>query len=114
MLANSGNLWERRIAIVASRAFIEKGDLNDTFAISALLLDDKHDLIHKSMGWMLREAGKRSAPALLDFLRQNYSSISRTALRYAIERFPEPGANVFSQAFLVRLLAPIRNPFSGK
>jgi 3-methyladenine DNA glycosylase AlkD len=83
-------------------------------ATSGNALDDKHDLIHKSLGWMLREAGKRSAPALLDFLRQNYSSISRTALRYAIERFPEPGANVFSQAFLVRLLAPIRNPFSGK
>jgi 3-methyladenine DNA glycosylase AlkD len=89
-LAKSSNLWERRIAIVATAAFIKKGDLKDTFRISALLLDDKHDLIHKAVGWMLREAGKRSEPALLDFLRRNCSAMPRTAFRYAIERLPEP------------------------
>ena len=88
-LAKSSNLWERRIAIVATMAFIRRGDLKDTFAISALLLADGHDLIHKATGWMLREAGKRSGPALLDFVRQHYSAMPRTALRYAIERFHE-------------------------
>jgi len=88
-LAKSANLWERRIAIVATQAFIREGDLKDTFAIAALLLGDDNDLIHKATGWMLREAGKRSEPALLDFLRQHYSVMPRTALRYAIERFPE-------------------------
>jgi 3-methyladenine DNA glycosylase AlkD len=88
-LAKSTNIWERRIAIVATMAFIRRGDLKDTFRVSALLLGDEHDLIQKAMGWMLREAGKRSEPALLDFLAQYYSAIPRTALRYAIERFPE-------------------------
>jgi len=87
-LAKSANLWERRIAIVATQAFIREGDLKDTFAIAAILLGDEHDLIHKATGWMLREAGKRSEPALLDFLRQHYSVMPRTALRYAIERLP--------------------------
>jgi 3-methyladenine DNA glycosylase AlkD len=87
--AKSDNLWERRIAIVSTMAFIKRGDLKDTFAISALLLGDEHDLIHKAVGWMLREAGKRSEPALRDFLAQYYSAIPRTALRYAIERFPD-------------------------
>ena len=89
-LAKSSMLWERRMAIVATAAFIQRGDINDTFQISRLLLHDKHDLIHKAVGWMLREAGKRSEPALLDFLRQNYSGMPRTALRYAIERLPDP------------------------
>lgn len=88
-LAKSSNLWERRIGIVATLAFIRNCDLKDTFAISKLLLNDKHDLIHKAVGWMLREAGKRSPQALRDFLEQNYASMPRTALRYAIERFPE-------------------------
>jgi 3-methyladenine DNA glycosylase AlkD len=88
-LANSANLWERRIAIVATQAFIREGDLKDAFAIAALLLGDAHDLIHKATGWTLREAGKRSEPALLDFLRQYYSAMPRTALRYAIERLPD-------------------------
>lgn len=87
-LAKSRNLWERRIAIVATLAFIRQGDLEDTFAIAGRLLKDEHDLIHKAVGWMLREAGKRSSEALLDFLQQHYSDLPRTALRYAIERFP--------------------------
>lgn len=88
-LAKSFNVWERRIAIVATAALIKRGDLHDTFGVSALLLSDKHDLIHKAVGWMLREAGKRSQPGLLKFLSQNYPLMPRTALRYAIERFPE-------------------------
>jgi 3-methyladenine DNA glycosylase AlkD len=88
-LARSGNIWERRMAIVSTMPLIRTGDLNDTFAIAALLLNDKQDLIHKAVGWMLREAGKHSTAALLNFLKQNYAAISRTALRYAIERLPE-------------------------
>ena len=89
-LTKSSSVWERRIAIVATAAFIKRGDLKETFAVAACLLKDKHDLIHKSVGWMLREAGKRSQPALLNFLSHNYAAMPRTALRYAIERFPEP------------------------
>jgi len=88
-LAKSSNLWDRRIAIVSTMAFIAQHDLKDTFAIAALLLKDEHDLIHKAVGWMLRETGKRSQPALLNFLKRNYVSMPRTALRYGIERLPE-------------------------
>jgi 3-methyladenine DNA glycosylase AlkD len=87
-LAKSRNLWERRIAIVSTMALIRAGEIEDTFAISKLLLADDHDLIHKAVGWMLREAGKQSVPALLRFLKQNYDALPRTTLRYAIERFP--------------------------
>jgi 3-methyladenine DNA glycosylase AlkD len=88
-LARSSNLWERRIAIVATLALIRNDQLKDTFAISKLLLNDPHDLIHKAVGWMLREAGKRSTPAQLNFLEENYAAMPRTALRYAIERLPQ-------------------------
>jgi 3-methyladenine DNA glycosylase AlkD len=84
-LANSPDLWERRIAMVATAAFIRRGDLKDAFAIAARLLDDKHDLIHKATGWMLREAGTQSRSELIRFLKRNYSRMPRTALRYAIE-----------------------------
>jgi len=87
-LAKSRNLWERRIAIVSTFAFIKAGEIEDTFAIAKLLLKDDHDLIHKSVGWALREAGKQSTSALLKFLKRNYSALPRTTLRYAIERFP--------------------------
>ena len=86
-LAKSRNLWERRIAIVSTMTFIRAGEIDDTFAIAKLLLKDDHDLIHKAVGWMLRETGKQSAPALVRFLKQNYSALPRTTLRYAIERF---------------------------
>jgi 3-methyladenine DNA glycosylase AlkD len=88
-LANSSDLWERRIAMVATAAFIRKGDLKDTFGIATQLLADKHDLIHKAIGWMLREAGKKSQTQMIAFLKRNYSRMPRTALRYAIERLPE-------------------------
>jgi 3-methyladenine DNA glycosylase AlkD len=86
-LTKSRNPWERRIAIVSTITFIRAGEIDDTFAIAKLLLKDDHDLIHKAVGWMLRETGKQSAPALLRFLKQNYSALPRTTLRYAIERF---------------------------
>ena len=88
-LAKSRSLWERRIAIVSTFAFIKAGEIDDTFAIAKLLMKDDHDLIHKAVGWALREAGKQSAPALLRFLKENYSALPRTTLRYAIECFPQ-------------------------
>jgi 3-methyladenine DNA glycosylase AlkD len=89
-LAKSPQYWERRIAIIATYAFIRAGDASDTLALAAMLLHDKHDLIHKAVGWMLREVGKRIGKApLLVFLRKHASHMPRTALRYAIEHFPE-------------------------
>ncbi len=87
-LAKSKNVWERRIAIVATLALIRNGEIEDTFRIAARLLGDPHDLIHKAVGWMLRETGKRSTVALLEFLKEHHAHMPRTALRYAIERFP--------------------------
>ena len=90
-LAKSENLWERRIAIVATYQFIYKEkQYKDTFKIAEILLDDKHDLIQKAVGWMLREVGKRISRDLEEkFLKKHYHKMGRTALRYAIERFPE-------------------------
>ncbi|MBN1961972.1 MAG: DNA alkylation repair protein [Deltaproteobacteria bacterium] len=87
-LIKSQLYWERRIAIVATFAFIRAQDASDTFKLAKLLLNDKHDLIHKAVGWMLREVGKRIDKELLrDFLQQNLTQMPRTALRYAIEHF---------------------------
>ena len=88
-LARSSTVWERRIAIVATHHFIRRGDLAETFRIADLLMPDRHDLIHKAVGWMLREAGKRDAAALRAYLRERHRTMPRTMLRYAIERFPE-------------------------
>ncbi len=88
-LALSKNIWERRIAIVSTYTFIRAGQLSDTIKISEKLLGDKHDLIHKAVGWMLRELGKKDESLLVKFLKKNYALLSRTTLRYAIERFPE-------------------------
>ncbi len=88
-LAKSRVLWERRVAIVATYAFIRAGESKTTFEIADLLLEDAHDLIHKATGWMLREVGKRvSEDALREYLEKRVSQLPRTALRYAIERFP--------------------------
>lgn len=88
-LAKSRNLWRRRIAIVATAAFIGAGRFDETFRIADLLMRDGHDLIHKATGWMLREVGKRDKTALVAFLRPRQRIMPRTMLRYAIERFPE-------------------------
>ncbi len=87
-LARSADLWERRIAILATFRFIKERQFDDTLNISEILLRDKEDLIHKAVGWMLREVGKRNLSAEEAFLKQHYRQMPRTMLRYAIERFP--------------------------
>ncbi len=88
-LAKSESLWERRISIISSFAFIRNNDFDDVFKIARLLLSDKHDLIHKAVGWMLREVGKKDLIAEEKFLNRFYKKMPRTMLRYAIERFPK-------------------------
>jgi len=89
-LARSGRtIWEQRIGIVSTMTFVRKGQLDDTFAIADILLDHPHDLIHKAVGWLLREAGKKDGAALRAYLGPRSASMPRTMLRYAIEKFPE-------------------------
>lgn len=85
-LAKSTLLWERRIAIIATHYFIRQGRFDETLALALLLRTDEHDLMHKAVGWMLREAGKKDEKALCNFLDQYAPTLPRTTLRYAIER----------------------------
>ena len=88
-LARSKSLWERRLAIIFTFAFIRADELDPTIEISQRLLKDEHDLIHKAVGWMLREVGKRDGQLLRTFLTANASQMPRTMLRYSIEKFSE-------------------------
>lgn len=89
LLAQSKSLWARRIAIMSTFHFIRHNIFTETLKISELLLSDQEDLIHKAVGWMLREVGKRHMPTEEAFLKEHYKDMPRTMLRYAIEKFPE-------------------------
>lgn len=94
-LAESDNLWEQRIAMVSTVAFIRKREYSDTLALARILMGHKHDLMHKAVGWMLREVGKKDRETLTEFLEEYATSLPRTALRYAIEHYPEEQRQYF-------------------
>ena len=88
-LVKSNNLWEKRISIISTFAFIDNKELEDSLKLGKILLNDSHDLIHKAVGWVLREVGKKDQKVLENFLKTHYEKIPRTTLRYAIEKFEE-------------------------
>jgi 3-methyladenine DNA glycosylase AlkD len=88
-LANSQHLWEKRISVLSTFMFIKHNQFEDSIKISEILMGDKHDLIHKAVGWMLREMGKRDVAVLETFLKKHHKTMPRTMLRYAIEKLPE-------------------------
>jgi 3-methyladenine DNA glycosylase AlkD len=88
-LAESKDLWEKRISIISTFAFIRESDFKDSLRLAEILLGDSHDLIHKAVGWVLREVGKKDESVLKDFLKKHHKDMPRTTLRYAIERFDE-------------------------
>jgi 3-methyladenine DNA glycosylase AlkD len=88
-LAHSDHLWQKRIAILATFTFIKHHQFDDTLKLATILLHDQHDLIHKAVGWMLREVGKRNQAIEEAFLNQHFQEMPRTMLRYAIEKFAE-------------------------
>jgi len=94
-LVQSKNLWERRIAIIATFYFIRQNEFDDTLKLAKILLNDKEDLIHKAVGWMLREVGKREIEFEEEFLQEHYKIMPRTMLRYAIEKFPETSRKMY-------------------
>jgi 3-methyladenine DNA glycosylase AlkD len=94
-LANSQTLWERRIAIISTMYFISQNNITETLRIAKVLLSDKEDLIHKAVGWTLREAWKKQPQEVENFLKDNYTQIPRTTLRYTIERMEESKRKMF-------------------
>lgn len=94
-LAKSENLWERRIAMISTSSFIKNSEFEDSLRIAEMLLTDRHDLIHKAVGWMLREIGKRDLAAEERFLKLHCSQMPRTMLRYAVERLDEDKKKVY-------------------
>ena len=93
-------MWEQRIAIVSCMHFVRQGDFRDCLAISDLLLNHSHDLIHKAVGWILREIGKEDEQLLVDYLTPRYKEMPRTMLRYAIERFEEEKRKAFLNSMI--------------